>query len=310
MLRCFALLVLVCVASANHQWGNYRMPCQNNALVVKIADCHSTGTFSLPRNPGDSSQITTTWSALLAEVVARWNSIPNIPEGYVSGGQALPFPWNSASTSPAKASFEVVPCDTSGAQVESFDRDLGANSGYLGYAQVRTYKRPKGVISSAISVMNTGYIGVDYEFSSIRGLQHVLCQEIGHTFGLDHQSESGADWNSCMDYSRDLDNPYPNVHDRELLDQMYCGDGGDSGGSKGRGKKKGKAKVPKGNAKKDDDDWGHYEGHFHWEKKVGNSIILTTATPVEPEEDSHEGHEEPHAHVTTQAVDPIEEETN
>jgi len=39
------------------------------------------------------------------------------------------------------------------------------------------------------------------------------CQEIGHTFGLDHQDESRADLNTCMDYSNNLDNPSPNQHD-------------------------------------------------------------------------------------------------
>jgi len=30
-------------------------------------------------------------------------------------------------------------------------------------------------------------------------MQHVICQEIGHTFGLDHQDESGISLNSCID---------------------------------------------------------------------------------------------------------------
>ena len=34
-------------------------------------------------------------------------------------------------------------------------------------------------------------------------MQHVICQEIGHTFGLDHQSETGASLNTCMDYYHD-----------------------------------------------------------------------------------------------------------
>ena len=29
----------------------------------------------------------------------------------------------------------------------------------------------------------------------------VLCQEVGHGFGLGHQSESGADLDTCMDYA-------------------------------------------------------------------------------------------------------------
>jgi predicted Zn-dependent protease with MMP-like domain len=37
--------------------------------------------------------------------------------------------------------------------------------------------------------------------ASLVSQAHVLCQEVGHTFGLGHQSESGDDLNTCMDYA-------------------------------------------------------------------------------------------------------------
>lgn len=52
--------------------------------------------------------------------------------------------------------------------------------------------------------------------------QHVMCQEIGHDFGLDHQDESGADLDTCMDYSSALDNAHPNAHDYEQLETIYA----------------------------------------------------------------------------------------
>ena len=51
--------------------------------------------------------------------------------------------------------------------------------------------------------------------------QHVMCQEIGHDFGLTHQDESGADLNTCMDYATALDNPSPNQHDYDQLQTIY-----------------------------------------------------------------------------------------
>jgi hypothetical protein len=48
-----------------------------------------------------------------------------------------------------------------------------------------------------------------------------MCQEIGHDFGLAHQDESGADLNTCMDYSNALDNPSPNSHDYQQLQTIY-----------------------------------------------------------------------------------------
>ena len=51
-----------------------------------------------------------------------------------------------------------------------------------------------------------------------------MCQEIGHTFGLDHQDESGADFHTCMDYATnpDADNMHPNTHDYEELAIIYA----------------------------------------------------------------------------------------
>jgi hypothetical protein len=67
--------------------------------------------------------------------------------------------------------------------------------------------------------MNDSYLSSGY---STTNKQHVICQEIGHTFGLDHQDESGADLNTCMDYSNALDNPSPNQHDYDQLATIYA----------------------------------------------------------------------------------------
>jgi hypothetical protein len=59
----------------------------------------------------------------------------------------------------------------------------------------------------------------------------VMCQEVGHDFGLDHQDEnfSNANLGTCMDYTNDPDgggsygpnNEHPNAHDYEQLDKIY-----------------------------------------------------------------------------------------
>jgi hypothetical protein len=48
-----------------------------------------------------------------------------------------------------------------------------------------------------------------------------MCHEVGHTFGLDHRDESGADLNTCMDYADAFDNEHPNRHDYEQLARIY-----------------------------------------------------------------------------------------
>ncbi len=51
-----------------------------------------------------------------------------------------------------------------------------------------------------------------------------MCQEVGHTFGLDHQDENfdNAPLGTCMDYSNDpVPNQHPNTHDYNELVTIY-----------------------------------------------------------------------------------------
>jgi hypothetical protein len=51
--------------------------------------------------------------------------------------------------------------------------------------------------------------------------RHVMCQEIGHLFGLGHTSEDGSNQKTCMDYSSDPDSISPNQHIYEMLVNKY-----------------------------------------------------------------------------------------
>ena len=51
-----------------------------------------------------------------------------------------------------------------------------------------------------------------------------MCQEVGHTLGLDHQDEdfSNLPLGTCMDYSNDPTlNQHPNQHDYDMLETIY-----------------------------------------------------------------------------------------
>ena len=55
--------------------------------------------------------------------------------------------------------------------------------------------------------------------------QFVVCQEVGHIFGLDHQDEnfSNANLGTCMDYTNNPGtNQHPNAHDYEQLETIYA----------------------------------------------------------------------------------------
>ena len=55
----------------------------------------------------------------------------------------------------------------------------------------------------------------------------VMCQEVGHLFGLGHTSENGSSQDTCMDYSSNPDDGIdPNAHDFELLNDIYAHVGG------------------------------------------------------------------------------------
>jgi hypothetical protein len=61
--------------------------------------------------------------------------------------------------------------------------------------------------------------------------QGVMCQEVGHDFGLDHQDTNFNNPNlgTCMDYTRDWStNQHPNQHDYDQLATIYAShsDGG------------------------------------------------------------------------------------
>ena len=52
-----------------------------------------------------------------------------------------------------------------------------------------------------------------------------MCQEVGHTLGLDHQDEAFDNPNlgTCMDYTSDpTSNQHPNAHDYEQLEIIYA----------------------------------------------------------------------------------------
>ena len=148
------------------------------------------------------------WPSLLNDVGSNWN---------IYGGSYL--------------AINVVPGGTG--DVESYNDNYG-NTGWLGLASV--WINGDHIIDGE-SKVNEYYINLNgYEgFDDPVEWQHVLCQEIGHTFGLDHHSK-GKDTDTCMnDQTRPLNYPLPNSHDTKTLDKMYEEDHADEDGGGGGG---------------------------------------------------------------------------
>lgn len=172
----------------NHFWKDYKWNKSGNNLKLRIGDCHTSGT--------------TDWSRMLTDVIYNWNNVPEHQDG------------SGDIYNPTNVTFIASNCasgDIKSYNIQADDKDYGDTS-WLGLASI--YLR-NGYVVSAMSQVN------EYHSLSNSQWQHVLCQEIGHGFPLDHQSESGVDKNTCMDYDRNLGNKYPNHHDVKLLDVLY-----------------------------------------------------------------------------------------
>ncbi|OGI16132.1 MAG: hypothetical protein A2878_03190 [Candidatus Moranbacteria bacterium RIFCSPHIGHO2_01_FULL_54_31] len=95
------------------------------------------------------------------------------------------------------------------------------NNGWLGIAQIWV---SGSHITKGVTKLNDTYFNTPmYNTPAWRTL--VMCQEIGHTLGLDHQDEvfGNANLGTCMDYTNDPSaNQHPNQHDYDMLAQIYA----------------------------------------------------------------------------------------
>jgi len=189
LLAALALLIAgmtASTASASHAWGNYHWARTSNPFTVPLGDNVSNTAYS-------------NWDGALGGASVDWTQSRVLDSPVVAG----------AAGNPKR-------CRANDGRIEVCNATYGAN-GWLGLAQIWT---TGGHIVKALAKMNDTYFNsTKYDYTAER---HVMCQEVGHGYGLGHQDESGADLNTCMDYSNALDNPSPNAHDYEQLETIYA----------------------------------------------------------------------------------------
>lgn len=163
---------------------------------------HSWGAYHWARtaNPFTLTVIdsnTAAWDSYLDKAISDWtqSSVLNLVE---------------------EAGSENKQCRAVTGKVRSCNGFYGQN-GWLGLASIRL---SGSHITSGTAKVNDTYFSTSAYNVPVKK-QQVMCQEIGHDFGLDHQSTSGADLNTCMDYANALDNPSPNQHDYAQLETIY-----------------------------------------------------------------------------------------
>ncbi len=122
-------------------------------------------------------------------------------------------------------------CKATLGRVEVCNKKYG-NNGWLGIAQIWISGNH---ITKGVTKMNDTYFS-RAPYNTPAWKQFVVCQEVGHTFGLDHQDEvfNNVNLGTCMDYTNDPDggpggvsatdpsNEHPNTHDYDMLGEIYA----------------------------------------------------------------------------------------
>ena len=186
----FALALMVVgyvapVASADHAWGSYHWARTVNPFTLKLGD-----------------SVTANWDGLLRGAATDWSQSTVL--------DTVVVPSNSNPRT----------CKAMAGQVQVCNSKYGSN-GWLGIASV--WVNGHHITQGTVKLNDTYFSTAKYNTTAWKNL--VMCQEIGHTFGLDHQDEdfTNANLGTCMDYTNDPStNQYPNQHDYDMLDTIYA----------------------------------------------------------------------------------------
>ncbi len=197
--------VLAGTAEANHSWDGIHWPRTGSTVTVKLGN-----------------NVSYAWNTYLATASNDWSK-SSVLDTVVMRGQTNP-----------------KNCRPTLGRVEVCSNRYGAN-GWLGLASV-WITSDLHLTQATVKLNDTYFNTPTYNTPAWR--RFVACQEVGHTFGLDHQDEDFYNLNlgTCMDYTMDvtglastngtLDNEHPNQHDYDELEAIYAHlDGGTAVGS-------------------------------------------------------------------------------
>lgn len=183
-------------AQADHAWANYHWERSSNPVSLTIGD-----------------NMTGVWPPRLVEATTDWNQSAVLDLSVVAGNA------KGGNCRPNNGKIEVC-------------NDAYGFNGWLGIAQIWI---DGDHITRANSRMNDSYFN-SAPYNTYSWRQLVVCQEIGHDFGLGHQDEDFSTKTlpgTCMDYTDDpVGSEAPNAHDFEQLELIYEHLDTDGGGGK------------------------------------------------------------------------------
>lgn len=179
-----SLAMLPSAASASHSWNGYHWARQSNPFTVKLGN-----------------NLNSTWSPILSTTSSDWTSSSVLNTTIVAGG---------AGSRQCRATLGMV---------EVCNNTYG-NNGWLGIASVSI--SGSHITQGTVKLNDTYFSLSRYNTPAWRNM--VTCQEIGHTFGLDHvdTNQTNPNLGTCMDYTNNPStNQYANQHDFDMLASIY-----------------------------------------------------------------------------------------
>jgi hypothetical protein len=192
-----AIIAFPISSSASHSWGNYHWARTSNPFTIKL-----------------NQNLTSEWVSYLQMASNDWTASSVLNTTVVNtGGYGSRRKCNPING-------QVVVCN------EAYGRN-----GWVGIASI--WANGDHITQGTVKMNDSYYAMAFYNTPSWRIF--VMCQEIGHTFGLDHQDENFNNYNlgTCMDYTNapqggvyngfnyGPSNEHPNTHDYDQLATIY-----------------------------------------------------------------------------------------
>ena len=175
-------------ANADHRWSTYHWATGGDGNTPMLVDLPAV------------SKISSDWNNEYIDSLNDWEKSNNIAHNTRETG--------SSSRKDRKR------CTAIQGKLVTCNAAYGAN-GWAGLASINL--DTNGHITQGTAKMNDTYLANDsYDYRL-----HVMCQEIGHVYGLGHTSEDGTSQQTCMDYSNDPRSTLSNSHDWAELALMY-----------------------------------------------------------------------------------------
>ena len=178
-------------ALATHSWGGYHWARTTPQFTLKLGD----------------NLTSADWKSHLSQSSGNWNA------------------GNSAVLTAIVAGTSNKRCSMVTGTTQVCNGTYG-NNGWLGLASINLTGGTH--ITQGSAKMNDTYFNTA-TYNNPNEREHVMCQEIAHTFGLDHQSTDGSSQNSCMDYFSNTGanaistlSTAPNQHDFDELNIIYA----------------------------------------------------------------------------------------